>query len=38
MLKAAKNEYQKVVKENKLLREFIITNRKKEEYRQQKAV
>ena len=38
LLKAAKNEYQKVVKENKQLREYIITNRKKEEYRQQKAV
>ena len=38
LLKAAKNEYQKVVKENKQLREYIITNRKKEEHRQQKAV
>ena len=38
LLKAAKNEYQKVAKANKQLREYIITNRKKEEYRQQKIV
>ena len=36
--KAAKNEYQKIVKENKQLIEYIITSRKKEEYRQQKTV
>ena len=29
LLKAAKNEYQKVAKANKQLREYIITNRKK---------
>ena len=29
LLKVAKNEYKKVVKENKQLREYIITNRKK---------
>ena len=38
LLKVAKNEYKKVVKENKQLREYIITNRKKEEYRQQKTI
>ena len=38
LLKAAKNEYQKVVKENKQFREYAITNRKKEEYGQQKTV
>ena len=38
LLKVAKNEYKKVVKENKQLREYIITNKKKEEYRQQKTV
>ena len=38
LLKAAINEYQKVVKENKQLREYIITNRKTEEYRQQHTV
>ena len=37
LLKAAKNEYQKAVKENKQLREYITTN-KKEEYRLQKTV
>ena len=29
LLKVAKNEYQKVVKENKELREYVITNRRK---------
>ena len=29
LLKATKNEYQRVVKENKQLREFIITNKKR---------
>ena len=29
LLKAAKNEYQKVAKANKQLREYITTNRKK---------
>ena len=38
LLKAAKNKYQKVVKENKQLREYTITNRNKEEYIQQKTV
>ena len=37
MLKAAKNEYRKVEKENKQLREYMIANRKKE-YKQQKTV
>ena len=37
LLKAAKNEDQKAVKENKQLREYITTN-KKEEYRLQKTV
>ena len=35
--KSCKNEYWKVVKENKQLREYIIINRKKE-FRQQKTV
>ena len=34
LLKTAKNKYQKVVKENKRLRKYIIANRKKEDYRQ----
>ena len=34
LLKTAKNKYQKVVKENKQLRKYIIANRKKEDYRQ----
>ena len=37
-IKAGKDEYQKKVKENKQLREYVITNRKKEGYRQQKTV
>ena len=37
MLKTAKNEYRKVEKENKQLREYMIANRKKE-YKQQKTV
>ena len=38
LLKASKIEYQKAVKENKQLKEYIITNRKKERYRQRKTV
>ena len=38
LLKAAKIEYQKVVIENKQLREYILTIEKKEEHRQQKTV
>ena len=34
LVKTAKNKYQKVVKENKQLRKYIIANRKKEDYRQ----
>ena len=34
LLKTSKNKYQKVVKENKQLRKYIIANRKKEDYRQ----
>ena len=34
LLKTAKNKYQKVVKENKQLKKYIIANRKKEDYRQ----
>ena len=34
LLKTVKNEYQKVVKEKKQLREYIITNRKREEHKQ----
>ena len=34
LLKTVKNEYQKVVKEKKQLREYIITNRKREQHKQ----
>ena len=34
LLKTAKNKYQKVVKENKQLKKYVIANRKKEDYRQ----
>ena len=38
MLKAGKTEYQKIVEENKYLKEYTVTSKEKKEYKQKRQI